>query len=153
MAIRVKSICDELITFLATQSIQAGYSLAPSYDTEEKGPQYFVTPLSSETTRVARDGVSNTVTIQILTCCYVMSHNDSIVEDLLNQTEDLKAIIIGGVLTDNQNMEWLVDEASCSGTQFLSSSMMQGGLIDSKEFEENYVVQIPLVITLTNNGA
>lgn len=153
MAIRVKSICDELITFLATQSIQADYTLAPSYNTEEKGEQYFVTPLSSETMRVARDGVSNTVTVQILTCCYVTSHNDSVVEDLLNQTEDLKEVLIGGVLTDVQSSNWLIDEATCSGTQFLSSSMLQGGLIDSKEFEENFVVQIPLVITLTSNGA
>lgn len=153
MAIRVKSICNELASFLATQTIHANYSLAPQYDTEAKGDQYFITPLSSETARIARDGVSNTVTVQILTCCYVTSHDDSVIEDLLNQTEDLKAALIGGVLTDSQGVEWMVDEATCSGTQFLSSSMMQGGLIDSKEFEENYVVQIPLVVTLTNNGA
>lgn len=153
MAIRVKSICNELITFLTSQTVDARYSLAPVYDTEVKGVQYFVTPLSSETVRIARDGVSNTVTIQVLTCCYVTSHDDSIIEILLDQTEDLKASLIGGVLTDAQGMEWLGDEATCSGTQFLSSSMMQGGLIDSKEFEENYVVQIPLVVTLSNNGA
>lgn len=153
MAIRVKSICDELIAFLTSQTVDASYSLAPQYDTEMKGAQYFVTPLSSETARTARDGVSNTVTIQVLTCCYVTSHSDAIVEILLDQTEDLKEALIGGVLTDAQGNEWLVDEASCSGTQFLSSSMMQGGLIDSKEFEENYVVQIPLVVTLSNNGA
>lgn len=153
MAIRVKSICDELIAFLASQTVDARYSLAPQYDTETKGAQYFVTPLSSETARTARDGVSNTVTVQILTCCYVTSHSDAIVEILLDQTEDLKEALIGGVLTDAQGNEWLVDEATCSGTQFLSSSMMQGGLIDSKEFEENYVVQIPLVVTLSNNGA
>lgn len=153
MSVRVKSICDELITFLATQSVQAVYSLAPAYDMAVRNDQYFVTPISSETTRVARDGVSNTVTVQLLTCCYVTSHNDSLVEDLLNQAEDLKATLIGGVLSDPQGMDWLVDSAECAGTQFLSSTQMQGGLIDSREFEENFIVQIPLVITFVNNGA
>lgn len=147
---RVKNICDEIINYLATQGITATYSITPWYDTEIGGFQTFVTPLSSEIARTARDGVAYNLTIQILVCKAVDGHSDADIQTTIDNIEDLKENMIGAIISVDDN-EWLVDNVANSGTQFLSSSELRGGLVDSRELEEYYVLQTPVLMNLRRN--
>lgn len=150
MTVRLKAICDELITYLSTFGITATYSLTPDYDVAEGGSQWYVTPLASEVMRTGRDGCSYNVTVQILACKYLGFHDMEAVQAMLDLCEDIKERLIGGIIVE-ENGEWCIDNLASSGTQFLSSSRLRGGVIDSRELEERYLLQVPIVVALRGN--
>lgn len=150
MIVRLDSICNEIINFLGTQGIDATYSLTPEFDSTQGGSQWYVTPLASEIERTGRDGCSYNVTVQVLACKYLGFHDMAAIQSMLDLCEDIKGRLIGGVIAE-ANGEWCVDNVASSGTQFLSSSSLRGGVIDSRELEERYILQIPIILALRSN--
>lgn len=150
MSVRVKSICDVIITYLESKGIEAVYSLTPDYDLELKGAQWFITPLASEIEWATRDGCSYNITVQILACKYIDSYEDESIQSTIDFVEDLKEEMLNATI-ETDSTKWHVERLASSGTQFLSSSQLTGGLIDSAELEESFILQIPIILSIRRN--
>lgn len=133
-------------TIAELTTVPASFAFVPSY-APQAGPAFVVSPVSSSYTKEARDGGREALTFQAVLMATVNDIEASTLDPFYVAVETLKSRLPGAYVSTSTK-DYYISGVISSGSTALSSSEIEGGLIDSKQLGECCLFQSPIIIEL-----
>lgn len=126
-------------------SLPASFAYLPDMYTIPDGGGVIVSPASHTMTPESRGVWRESFSVQAVILAVVTSANNEDVDAYSEIAESIKDAFLGGFI-ETGSESYRVESVISSGTTVLSSSQIEGGVIDSKILGESCIVQIPVII-------